>query len=55
MFRDKRISNKMALKLYMHVDVDVCLLRRIKRDIRARGRSIEKHLYPIPGNRKAHV
>ena len=41
MFRDKRISNKMALKLYMHVDVDVCLLRRIKRDIRARGRSIE--------------
>ena len=41
MFQDKRISSKMALKLYMHVDVDVCLLRRIKRDIRARGRSIE--------------
>ena len=41
MFRDKRISEKMALKVFMHVDVDICLLRRIKRDIRARGRSIE--------------
>lgn len=41
MFRDKRISDKMVLKVYMHVDVDICLLRRIKRDIRSRGRSIE--------------
>lgn len=50
MFRDKRITDLMSLKVYMHVDVDVCLLRRIKRDIRVRGRSIEKH-----GDRKAHV
>lgn len=41
MFRDKRITEKMVLKVFMHVDVDVCLLRRIKRDIQARGRSIE--------------
>ncbi|MEA5058546.1 MAG: uridine kinase [Candidatus Pelethousia sp.] len=41
MFRDKRISDKMVLKVFMHVDVDVCLLRRIKRDIEERGRSIE--------------
>lgn len=41
MFRDKRITDLMSLKVYMHVDVDVCLLRRIKRDIRVRGRSIE--------------
>ena len=41
MFRDRRISDLMSLKVYMHVDTDVCLLRRIKRDIRARGRSIE--------------
>lgn len=41
MFRDKRISDKMVLKVFMHVDVDVCLLRRIKRDIQVRGRSIE--------------
>ena len=41
MFRDKRITDLMSLKVYMHVDIDVCLLRRIKRDIRVRGRSIE--------------
>ena len=34
MFRDKRITDLMSLKVYMHVDIDVCLLRRIKRDIR---------------------
>ncbi|MDR0841619.1 MAG: uridine kinase [Christensenellaceae bacterium] len=41
MFRDKRITEKMVLKVYMHVDIDICLLRRTKRDIRQRGRSIE--------------
>ena len=41
MFLDKRISEKMVLKVFMHVDVDICLLRRIKRDIQVRGRSIE--------------
>jgi uridine kinase len=41
MFWDGRITKKMVLRVYMHVDVDICLLRRIKRDIRARGRSIE--------------
>lgn len=41
MFRDARISDKMVLKVFMHVDVDICLLRRIKRDIQERGRSIE--------------
>ncbi len=41
MFRDARLNHAMSLKVYMHVDKDICLLRRIKRDIRARGRSIE--------------
>lgn len=41
MFRDKRLTDLMSLKVYMHVDVDVCLLRRVKRDMRQRGRSIE--------------
>ncbi|MDD6044035.1 MAG: uridine kinase [Clostridia bacterium] len=41
MFRDKRLSSLMSLKVYMHVDVDICLLRRVKRDMRQRGRSIE--------------
>ena len=54
MFRDKRITDLMSLKVYMHVDVDVCLLRRIKRDIRVRGRSIE-NIRAVHGDRKAHV
>ena len=41
MFRDQRMKDAMSLKVYMHVDKDVCLLRRVKRDIRQRGRSIE--------------
>lgn len=41
MFRDKRLTDLMSLKVYMHVDVDVCLLRRVRRDMLKRGRSIE--------------
>ena len=41
MFRDQRITDLMSLKVYMHVDVDVCLLRRVRRDMMKRGRSIE--------------
>lgn len=41
MFYDKRICDMMALKVYLHVDIDICLLRRIKRDIKVRGRTID--------------
>lgn len=41
MFYDERLRDLMFLKLYMSVDEDVCLLRRITRDINERGRSIE--------------
>ena len=41
MFYDKRLCEMMSLKVYLHVDVDVCLLRRIKRDIKVRGRTID--------------
>ena len=40
-FHDKRLCDKMLLKIYVQVDPDVCLLRRIKRDMRDRGRNIE--------------
>ncbi len=40
MFRDKRLCREMSLKIYMCVDADICLLRRIERDITVRGRSI---------------
>ncbi len=40
-FWDKRLCEKMFLKLYISVDSDVCLLRRIRRDIKDRGRQID--------------
>ena len=40
-FYDKRLLDKMFLKLYVSVDPDICLLRRIKRDIKDRGRDID--------------
>ena len=40
-FYDKRLVELMDFKIYVNVDQDVCLLRRIKRDIRDRGRDIE--------------
>ena len=40
-FHDPRLTSMMYLKLYVNVDPDICLLRRIERDITQRGRSIE--------------
>ena len=40
-FYDSRLRDLMFLKLYMKVDPDICLLRRIERDLVERGRSIE--------------
>jgi len=40
-FYDERLRNMMDLKLFVHVDSDICLLRRIQRDINERGRAID--------------
>lgn len=40
-FHDRRLCDKMYLKLYMKVEPDICLLRRIQRDINERGREID--------------
>lgn len=40
-FYDERLRNLFDLKLYMHVEPDICLLRRIQRDINERGRAID--------------
>ena len=40
-FHDERLRDLMDFKLYISVDPDICLLRRIKRDIVERGRDIE--------------
>jgi len=40
-FCDQRLCELMFLKLYMSVEPDICLLRRITRDINERGRAID--------------
>lgn len=40
-FHDQRLCELMFLKLYMNVEPDICLLRRIQRDIKERGREID--------------
>ena len=40
-FYDKRLCDRMYLKLYISVEPDICLLRRISRDIKERGREID--------------
>ncbi len=39
-FYDDRLCEAMFLKLYINVEPDICLLRRINRDYAERGRSI---------------
>lgn len=38
---DKRIRDLLDIKIYVDTDLDICLARRIKRDIVERGRSID--------------
>ena len=40
-FSDARLRELMFLKLYVKLDPDICLLRRIRRDIKERGRDID--------------
>ena len=40
-FFDHRLRDMMDLKLFVRVDSDICLLRRIQRDITERGRDID--------------
>lgn len=40
-FYDVRLMSHMDLKIYMRVDTDICLLRRIDRDMKKRGRTLE--------------
>lgn len=41
-FFDERLCDMMFLKLYISVEPDICLLRRINRDILERGRQIDR-------------
>lgn len=41
MFYDSAVRDLLDIKIYMQVDPDICLLRRVRRDINERGRSVE--------------
>ena len=40
-FYDPEVRDLLDFKIYIQVDPDVCLLRRVKRDLRDRGRTVE--------------
>lgn len=40
-FYDPKVRDIMDIKIFIQVDPDICLLRRVRRDIRERGRSVE--------------
>ena len=40
-FYDPEVRDLLDFKIFIQVDPDVCLLRRVKRDLRDRGRTIE--------------
>jgi uridine kinase len=44
LFNDKEIRNILDAKVFMDTDLDICLLRRLKRDTEERGRSISSIL-----------
>ena len=44
-FYDSRLRDKMFLKLYVNVEPDICLLRRIRRDINEQYLSTVKQMY----------
>jgi len=58
-FNDSRLRELMDLRIYISVDADVCLLRRIKRDIEKRGRSIrsieEQYLATVKPMYEEHI
>lgn len=41
LFYDERLLKRMDLKIFIQVDPDICLLRRVRRDMRDRGRDLE--------------
>jgi uridine kinase len=41
LLNDKNIRMRMDAKVFMDTDLDICLLRRLKRDIEERGRTVD--------------
>lgn len=44
LFVDPALRNEMDIRIYMDTSLDICLMRRLKRDLLERGRSLESIL-----------
>ena len=44
LFVDQKLREMMDIRIFMEASLDICLMRRLKRDIRDRGRSLESVL-----------
>jgi uridine kinase len=44
LFVEKQLRELMDIRIYMETSLDICLIRRLKRDIKERGRSLESVL-----------
>jgi len=44
LFVEKKLRELMDIRIYMETSLDVCLIRRLKRDIKERGRSLDSVL-----------
>lgn len=44
LFEDERVRNLMNIRIFMDTPMDICLIRRIRRDIIERGRTLESVL-----------
>ncbi len=45
LFTNPIVRNMMDIRIFMNTSLDICLIRRLKRDIGDRGRSLESVLY----------
>lgn len=44
-FTDKKLRDEFNINIFLDIDLDICLSRRIKRDVKQRGRSLDSILY----------
>ncbi len=44
LFSDKELRNSMDIRIFMETALDICLIRRLKRDVKERGRTLDSVL-----------
>ncbi len=52
---DARLRDELNFSIFVHTPLDICLMRRIKRDVNERGRSMDSVNGAISKNRAPDV